>query len=65
MDFRKTEEQELLLESIDEFFASGEFDESYIQRCEAEQKPLKEFRLARSRPASACSAYPRSSAGSR
>lgn len=46
MDFRKTEEQELLLESIDEFFASGEFDESYIQRCEAEQKPLKEFRLA-------------------
>ena len=43
MDFRKTEEQELLLESIDEFFAQGEFDETYIQKCEAEQKPLKEF----------------------
>ena len=46
MDFRKTEEQELLLESIDEFFAQGEFDETYIQKCEAEQKPLKEFKLA-------------------
>lgn len=46
MDFRKTEEQELLLESIDEFFARGEFDENYIQKCEAEQKPLKEFKLA-------------------
>lgn len=46
MDFRKTEEQELLLESIDEFFAQGQFDETYIQECEAQQKPLKEFRLA-------------------
>lgn len=46
MDFRKTEEQELLLESIDEFFARGEFDETYIQKCEAEQKPLTEYKLA-------------------
>lgn len=46
MDFRKTEEQELLLESIDEFFARGDFDESYIQACEAQQKPLKEYKLA-------------------
>lgn len=46
MDFRKTEEQELLLESIDEFFAQGDFDENYIQKCEAEQRPIKEFKLA-------------------
>lgn len=46
MDFRKTEEQELLLESIDEFFASGDFDEAYIKKCEEEQKPMTRYRLA-------------------
>jgi crotonobetainyl-CoA dehydrogenase len=46
MDFRKTEEQELLLESIDEFFARGEFDENYIQKAEAENRPLTEYKLA-------------------
>ena len=35
-----------LLESIDEFFAQGDFDENYIQKCEAEQRPIKEFKLA-------------------
>ena len=43
MDFRKTEEQELLLESIDEFFARGKFDESYIQKCQDEQLPMTEY----------------------
>ncbi|NCB24245.1 MAG: acyl-CoA dehydrogenase [Bacteroidia bacterium] len=46
MDFRKTEEQELLLESIDEFFAQGDFDETYIRKCETEQKPMIEYRRA-------------------
>ncbi|HZK43380.1 MAG TPA: acyl-CoA dehydrogenase [Syntrophomonadaceae bacterium] len=46
MDFKKTDEQELLLESLDEFFQRTEFDENYIQRCEEEQVPLIEFRKA-------------------
>lgn len=46
MDFRKTEEQELLLESIDEFFARGQFTEAYIKECEELQKPMTEYRLA-------------------
>lgn len=46
MDFRMTDEQELLMESLDEFFQRGEFDESYIQECEEKQVPLIEFRKA-------------------
>lgn len=46
MDFRKTEEQELLMDSIDQFFARGEFDENYIKECEEQQKPMTEYRLA-------------------
>jgi crotonobetainyl-CoA dehydrogenase len=46
MDFRLTDEQELLLESLDEFFQRGDFDESYIQECEEKQVPLIEFRKA-------------------
>lgn len=46
MDFRKTDEQELLLQSIDDFFAQGRFGESYIKECEEQQKPMSEYRLA-------------------
>lgn len=46
MDFRKTEEQELLLESIDEFFSRGQFDEKYIRECDEQQKPMTEYKLA-------------------
>lgn len=46
MDFRKSDEQELLLESIDEFFDQSQFNEAYIQQCEADQVPLREFKKA-------------------
>lgn len=46
MDFRKTDEQELLLESLDEFFQNADFGEAYIQECEKEQVPVIEFRKA-------------------
>ncbi|MDR3363023.1 MAG: acyl-CoA dehydrogenase [Desulfovibrio sp.] len=46
MDFNKTEEQELLLEGIDEFFAKGKFNDLYIRGCEARQQPLTEYKLA-------------------
>ena len=47
MDFSKTDEQQLLLDSIDQFFEQHlEFDELYIRTCEQEQKPLSEYRAA-------------------
>lgn len=42
MDFRKTEEQELLLESLDELM-SRECSEEYIRRCDEEGRPPVEF----------------------
>lgn len=47
MDFSKTDEQQLLLDSIDEFFEQNpQFDERYIKKCEYEHKPIAEFRKA-------------------
>ena len=47
MDFRKTDEQELLLESIDQFFEQNpQFNEQYIKDCEEQQVPMTEFRQA-------------------
>lgn len=47
MDFKKTDEQMLLLESIDDFFEQNpQFDEAYIKKCEDEQLPMSEFRKA-------------------
>lgn len=47
MDFSKTDEQQLLLDSIDQFFEQHpEFDERYIRDCEEKQVPLSEFRNA-------------------
>lgn len=47
MDFGKTDEQELLLESIDEFFSQNpQFNEEYIRKCEKEHRPLAEYRQA-------------------
>jgi alkylation response protein AidB-like acyl-CoA dehydrogenase len=47
MDFHRTDEQSLLLESVDEFFAQNpQFDEHYIRDCEQQQVPLTEFRRA-------------------
>lgn len=47
MDFSLTDEQELLLESIDEFFERHpEFDEAYITEREARHEPLTEYRQA-------------------
>ena len=33
MDFKLTEEQELLLESVDEFLDNCGFDEKYLKQC--------------------------------
>lgn len=47
MDFAKTDEQELLLDSIDQFFEQyPQFNEQYIQDCERNQVPLSEYRSA-------------------
>jgi alkylation response protein AidB-like acyl-CoA dehydrogenase len=47
MDFKKTDEQQLLLESIDEFFGQNpQFNEQYIKDCEEKQQPMSEFRKA-------------------
>lgn len=47
MDFSLTDEQELLLESIDEFFdRHPEFNEEYIAAQEAKHEPLTEYRQA-------------------
>lgn len=47
MDFSKTDEQQLLLDSIDEFFAqNAQFSELYIKNCERNQVPMSEYRKA-------------------
>ena len=46
MDFRKTDEQELLLESMRELFAPGDW-ENYYQECDRDKKlPLKAIQVA-------------------
>lgn len=47
MDFSLSDEQQLLLESIDEFFAQHpEFNEEYIKKCVDAHQPLTEYRQA-------------------
>ena len=43
MDFAKTEEQELLLESLDEFLDNRGFDETYFKQCWDENRQCSEF----------------------
>ena len=43
MDYRLTEEQELLLESVDELMQ--EFDERYFKACDEEHRWPKELSL--------------------
>lgn len=48
MDFSRTDEQELLLASIDEFFAQNpQFNEDYIRNAEEHRLPLTEYNLAK------------------
>ena len=43
MDFKLTEEQELLLESVDEFLDNCGFDEKYLKQCYDEHHLPDEF----------------------
>lgn len=47
MDFGMSDEQALLLDSVDEFFAQNEqFNEEYIRGCESRHEPLTEYNQA-------------------
>ncbi len=46
MDFKKTEEQELLLESLDEFLDSCGYDDAYFKKCYDEHRIPTEFTKA-------------------
>ena len=46
MDFKKTEEQELLLESLDEFLDGCGFDETYFKDCYDNHRTCAEFNKA-------------------